>query len=259
MNPLIFSEVETYILSHINAEFHKKKIDKLSSLNLEQILKRKNPYLFRAKGCQSAHDLIKPIMDATLSSGEETSFGNFLEGLAIFIAGKVYGGRKSGIKGIDLEFEDQNQKFLVAIKSGPNWGNSGQIENLVRNFKTAQKILSTSGGTRDMTIIFVEGCCYGVETLSHKGTHRKLCGQAFWTLISGGRDDLYLELIKPLGDQAFEQMQILEQLYNQRLNGLTAEFIARFCHDGLIDWERLLSFNSGIRHRSGGLPRSDDQ
>jgi len=30
-----------------------------------------------------------------------------------------------------------------------------------------------------------------------------------------------------------------------RLNELTAAFVERFCDDGIINWERLINFNSG--------------
>lgn len=59
-------------------------------------------------------------MDAHISSNEETVFGDWLEGLAIFINSKVYDGRKSGITGIDLEFDKDGIRYIVTIKSGPN-------------------------------------------------------------------------------------------------------------------------------------------
>ena len=85
-------------------------------MTLDDVIKRKNPYLFRAKGISSAHEFIKAVLDATVSSGEETTFSNFLEKVAIFVCERVYGGRKSGIVGIDLEFEDGSNKYLVSIK-----------------------------------------------------------------------------------------------------------------------------------------------
>jgi len=43
-----------------------------------------------------------------------------LEGLAIYIAKMTYGGWKSGITGIDLEFDKDEKRYIVDIKSGPN-------------------------------------------------------------------------------------------------------------------------------------------
>ena len=44
-----FAQVADFIHAHIGPEFHDKKFAKLRALTLEDILKRKNPYLFRAK------------------------------------------------------------------------------------------------------------------------------------------------------------------------------------------------------------------
>ena len=107
--------------------FHEKRIESLNNLKLTNVLKRKNPYLFKAKNVLTAEQIVKGIVDAHISSNEETIFGDWLEGLAIFINSKVYNGRKSGIPGIDLEFDKDKIRYIVTIKSGPNWGNSSQI------------------------------------------------------------------------------------------------------------------------------------
>ncbi len=245
MTPLDLADLSTYIQENIEPQFHAKKLAKIGRLTLNDIIKRKNPYLFRAKGSNSAHDFIKSVLDASLSSGEETNFGDFLEGVAIFVATRVYGGRKSGIKGIDLEFEDGSKKYLVSIKSGPNWGNHGQIQNMIAAFNTAKRTLLTSGGGADLNIVFVEACCYGVDNTPIKATHSKLCGQRFWELISGGNENLYRDLIEPLGHQAKERAEALELVSSAKLNELTAAFVERFCDDGIINWGRLIQFNSG--------------
>ena len=65
-------------------------------------------------------ELVKAILDAHLSSQEEAIFGGFLEGLAVFICARVFGGKKSPDEGIDLEFERDGIIYIVSIKSGPN-------------------------------------------------------------------------------------------------------------------------------------------
>jgi hypothetical protein len=77
--------------------------------------------------------------ECNLSSSEEGIFGDWLEGLAIFINEKVYNGWKSGIPGIDLEFDYDDRRYIVTIKSGPNWGNSSQIKRLKDDFRTAKR------------------------------------------------------------------------------------------------------------------------
>lgn len=245
MTPLNLDDIVKYIHENIGPQFHAKKTAKIKKLTLNDVIKRKNPYLFRAKGSNSAHDFIKSVLDATVSSGEETTFGNFLENIAIFVCENVYGGRKSGIVGLDLEFEDGDRKYLVSIKSGPNWGNSDQIKNMVKNFNAAKKTLATSGGAVDMNIVCVEACCYGVDNSPNKGTHDKLCGQRFWELISAGEDSLYRDIIEPLGYLAKERSEEIELLCSEKLNVFTAAFVDRFCDEGIINWERLIRFNSG--------------
>jgi len=79
-------------------DFHDKRIERLARLELNDVLKRKNPYLFKAKHLQTAPALVESILDAHNSSSEEKMFGDFLEELAVFISGEMYGGRKSSAK-----------------------------------------------------------------------------------------------------------------------------------------------------------------
>lgn len=247
MNALDLAAVGAFIQANIGPQFHDKKLAKIRELTLNTIIKRKNPYLFRAKGSNNASDYIKAVLDASLSSGEESNFGDFIENVAIFVAGQVFDGRKSGIRGIDLEMEDGRRKFLVSIKSGPNWGNSGQRQDLVKSFQTATRILRTSGGAADMEIQCIEGCCYGIDDVPIKETHHRLCGQRFWKFISGGDDSLFRELIEPLGHEADVRAKDLQFAYDAKLNLLTAAFVDQFCDDGVINWDRLICFNSGSK------------
>ncbi len=154
-------EITKYVENNIES-FHRKRIDKINKLKLYSVLRKKNPYLFKAKNVLKAQDLIQAIVDAFLSSSEEGIFGDWLEGLAIFVNKKVYNGWKSGISGIDLEFDKYNVRYIVSIKSGPNWGNDSQIKKMIDNFNTARKILRTSGA--DVHVMAVNGCCYGKTT-----------------------------------------------------------------------------------------------
>lgn len=246
MNELVLNDVKNFIEEQIWPRFHAKKLEKVQAISLNDIIKRKNPYLFKAKNSTSASHFIKSVLDASLSSGEETTFGNFMEEVALYVCAKVFDGRKSGIKGIDLEFENDGKKYIASIKSGPNWGNAGQIRQMLLNFKTAQKTLQTSGGSRETAFIFIEGCCYGTDANPNKGTHYKYCGQDFWKLISGGSETLYKDLIEPLGHKAKEQNDKISAAADAKLNTLTADFVQRFCDEsGIIKWNELIEFNSG--------------
>ncbi len=239
--PLQMNEIRDYIQSHIN-QFHERRAESLRKLKLIQILKRKNPYLFRAKNINTFHELVKHLLDAHLSSQEETIFGEFLENLAVFVCSQIYQGRKSSAEGIDLEFSKDGTHYLVSIKSGPNWGNSSQVKKMVENFKKAQRILRSNNP--GIHIQAVNGCCYGKDANPDKGDYLKLCGQAFWEFISGNTR-LYIDLIEPLGWQAKQKNDEFYQEYDRILNQFTIEFANQFSLDGKIDWEKLVKINSG--------------
>ncbi|MBB1126562.1 PmeII family type II restriction endonuclease [Thiospirillum jenense] len=231
-----------YVENNIG-NFHQKRIESLDKLKLDKILKRKNPYLFKAKYVLTAEQIVKGLVDAHISSNEETLFGNWLEGLAVFINDRVYSGRKSGITGIDLEFDKDSIRYIVSIKSGPNWGNSSQVKKMLTDFKTAKKILRTSNS--QLNVVAVNGCCYGQDKHPDKGDYFKYCGQQFWEFISGD-DKLFTEIIEPIGYKAKERNDDFIQSYAQVINKFTREFANLFCKDtGEIDWQHLVSFNSG--------------
>jgi len=238
--------VEREIISFIEPnieKFHKKRLENLLDLKLNDILKRKNPYLFKAKNINTAQDLVKSLLDAHLSSQEEGIFGGFLEELAIFICSKFYGGRKSSAEGIDLEFEKGNCKYIVTVKSGPNWGNSQQISRMKDNFRKAGKILRTNSAK--VHIFAINGCCYGKDDNFDKGDYLKLCGQRFWEFISGD-EELYIKIIKPLGHEAKKKNENFLEEYSRAINKFTFEFAGNYCdRKGNILWDKLVRFNSG--------------
>ncbi len=181
MQPVSLREIEAFVEANIPA-FHQNRIDKLKRLKLKTILKRKNPYLFKVKNITTAGDFIKTILDAYLSSQEETLFGGFLEELARFICHSVYGGQKSAAEGIDLELVKDNIRYIITIKSGPSWGNSSQISRMKDNFRKAKRILKTNILT-PQHIIAINGCCYGQDVPTRgipQAVRAAFLGLYFW-------------------------------------------------------------------------------
>lgn len=242
MSRLTKAEIVAFIEPNIQV-FHQKRLNNITGLQLKKILVRKNPYLFKAKNLNTAYDLVKSLLDAHLSSQEEGIFGSFLEELAIFICRRVFAGSKSSTEGIDLEFERERIKYLVSIKSGPNWGNSRQIAKMRDDFRRAQKILRTNNSKA--TVVAINGCCYGKDENPDKGDYSKLCGQRFWEFISGN-ENLYTEIIEPLGHKAKEKNEQFVEEYAKVINKFTLEFSIEYCDpSGKIMWEKLVKFNSG--------------
>lgn len=241
MTTLNLEDVTKYIEQNIGT-FHAKRLEKLEKLNFREVLKRKNPYLFKAKNILTAQDLVKNLLDAYLQSQEETLFGDFLEGVAIFVCQKVFGGVKSKVlEGIDLEFSKNGNYYIIEIKSGPNWGNSSQIKKMKDNFKNAEKTLLKQN--KNLKVVAINGCCYGIENQPNKDGYQKICGQEFWQLISNS-DTLYTDIIEPLGHQAKERNEEFLKAYAVVINQFTLKFAQDFCDKGMINWQKIVEFNS---------------
>ncbi len=243
MNKLELSELSNYVEEHIST-FHQKRLDYVKDkVDFKKILEHKNPYLFKAKNILTAQDLIKGFLDAYLQSQEETFFGEFIEGLAIFVCNKIFGAKKSRLTGIDLEFEKDNKIYIVEIKAGWNWGNSSQIRQLKINFNNAIKHFKS---TTDKEIIAVNGCCVGKKKNKNpkKDGYFKICGQEFWRFITD-EEDFYIKIIEPIGHKAKQKNEEFIEAYSKLINKFTFEFSSHFCVDGKINWNKLLEFNSG--------------
>jgi hypothetical protein len=111
-----------------STRFNAERLKYLQSLTLSDLLSNENPYIFKVWNIQLISSFIRRIIDDCLSSQENSFLDNFLIELAIFINENTYNGWKSSSQGIDLEFIKDNIRYIVTIKSGPNWGNSRQIQ-----------------------------------------------------------------------------------------------------------------------------------
>jgi len=242
MKKISIADLQSYVEENIS-KFHEKRIQSLDNLKLTNVLKRKNPYLFKAKNVLTADHIVRGIVDAHISSNEETIFGDWLEGLAIFVNEKAFSGNKSGIIGIDLEFASDNIRYIVSIKSGPNWGNSSQISKMKSDFSTAK--IRIRANNPHLNVIAVNGCCYGTDNNPDKGEYFKYCGQRFWEFISG--DSLmYQNIIEPIGTNAKQRNDDFLKLYSEKINLFIFEFTSKYClKTGQIDWGKLLELNSG--------------
>lgn len=241
MNPLDLNKVAYYVNEHI-VDFHQRRIASLEQLTLNRLL-QKNPYLFKAKHITKPWDLMDNLLAAFLSSSEEKLFGDFLEGLAVFIAGETCGGHKSTTSGVDLEFFRDRTHYIVSIKSGPNWGNSSQHKKLAQDLRDA--VIRIRQSKTAFTPQPVLGICYGkTRTVHTRDGYLKIVGQNFWYLISENKT-LYTEIIEPIGYRAREHNEVFEAGRDRVSRRFTKEFIARFCNEDFeIDWLKLVEFNS---------------
>ena len=247
MSKTLYKEYYDYLAEHVITPFYNIRLNNLISLHLTSVLKRKNPYLFKAKNIELAGDLIKGIVDAFLSSQEETIFGNLLEGFAIHVSKMRYGGFKSELKSVDLEFERDGAYYIVGIKSGTNWGNSDQLNKMRDNFKAAKKLLRARGVSCE--IVAVNGCIYGKDRVPFKKhtdkgkQYYKYAGQEFWQFISGD-ENLYRQIIAPIDKEARQKDETFKKAYAAKINEMTQDFIINFTTNNQIDWIRLIDYVS---------------
>jgi hypothetical protein len=241
MNAKIRQQITDFVRENI-VDFHKSRIENLDKLGLPTLLANKNPYLFKAKNLNVASDLINALLQARLSSSEEGSFGTFLEELAVFVAKICGGGQKAAIAGLDIDLTRGGVRYLIAVKSGKNWGNSGQHKDLRANFKNAVRIVKQSKQTGQIQPTL--GICYGKFKTVDNGEYLHIGGQSFWHLLSDDAE-LYVDIVEPLGHEAENHEKLFAEKKDNTFNRLTREFTLDYCDtSGAIEWGRLVRFVS---------------
>lgn len=223
--------------------FYKSLIEKIDGLDVVKIMKRKNPYLYRAKAMENASDIVNSVLNAFISSSEETIFGNcFFEPIAIAASG----GNKALAEGVDIMIQDNdsNTIYAVAVKSGTSVFNADSKKRQEQNFMAASK-LAQQAKARFVAYI---GYAYGKKKMSDRGTpkiYQELAGKKFWEELTG-EEDFYLKIIRFMGTLPEQYVSAYKESYNKAFNRLVREFSNKFCkEDGSIDWEKLVEFNSG--------------
>ena len=223
--------------------FYKSLIDKTNKLDIKKIMKRKNPYLYRAKAVQNANDIVTSVLDAFVTSSEETIFGNcFFEPLAIAASG----GSKALAEGVDIMIEkkEENTIYAVAVKSGTSVFNADSKKRQEQNFAAAAKLAKQAKARYEAII----GYGYGKKRMTGKGVpkmYQELAGQEFWAELTG-EDDFYLKIIQFMGELPEKYLEDYQKSYNNAMNRLLKQFTTEFCKDtGEIDWDKLVKFNSG--------------
>ena len=201
-----------------------------------KILIAKNPFLFRARVTTDAELLARMIVDAFLSSSEETMFGDVLEEIALAICSPAKGGRKSSTESVDLEYDVGKERTIIQVKSGPNWANSRSRKALVRGFNTAKRVIRQ--GRTNIEVRCVEGICYGPSGTRDMGEYWKLVGNDFWYDISGW-DGTARGVFNIIGQHAGNG---LEEARRSAYNNLVAHMRSSgaISPTGQVDWGTLL-------------------
>lgn len=221
--------------------FYVSLVAKIDSLSIKTVMRKKNPYLFRAKDMQGAAQIVDAILSAYVSSSEETIFGNlFFEPIAT----AAVQGQKALAPGIDIIVEGDDVIFAIAVKSGTNVFNSSSKKKQEQDFAAAGK-LAQQARKRYVPII---GYSYGKKKNGTKAIpkmYAELAGQDFWEELTGDCD-FYLKLIHYIDRLPKTHIDAFEAAYQKAQNRLVKEFTQLFClDDGSINWDALVIFNSG--------------
>ena len=217
--------------------FYGTLIEKIDGLNIQKVMKRKNPYLYRAT------EIVDSVLTAFVSSSEETIFGNcFFEPIAIAASG----GNKALAEGIDIMIQNNETNTIsaIAVKSGPSVFNADSKKRQEQNFTAASKLAQQAKARYEAYI----GYCYGKKKESGRGKpkmYQELAGKRFWAELTGD-EDFYIKIIGYMGTMPEKYVADYKESYNRAANRLVREFSNSFCReDGSIDWEKLVEFNSG--------------
>jgi hypothetical protein len=225
-------ELEALITKCLH-DFYERRINRIQELKLRDVLKKKNPYLYRAIGTEKASEIVEDILSAFVSSSDEGIFGDaFFEPIAKLVSIGVV----SPSDGIDIAIETEDRYTAIAVKSGTNWGNRDQLRKQNENFIALQSRLFKLHKQFDPVI----GHGYGRKKGTPKGKiYRDVSGQAFWTEITGD-PDFYLKLIRLMKDEPQKHKIEYKKAWELAINRFTGEFISEFCFkDGSINWEKL--------------------
>lgn len=220
--------------------FYNALSGKLDKISINKILKRKNPYLYRAKGINNAAQIVSGILSAFISSSEETLFGNcFFEPVALVVSG----GQKAVTEGVDITVDKDNTIYSIAVKSGTSVFNADSRKRQEQNFQSAQKRAQQA----KKAFLPVVGYGYGKKAIKegNEKFYQELAGKDFWEWLSGDAD-FYTKIITYMGTRPDEYAKEFEIAYCNAENRLLREFTVKYCKkDGSIDWDKLIKFNSG--------------
>ena len=221
-------------------DFYTSLTKTLDNIDVDKILKRKNPYLYRAKGISSAGQIIDGILAAYVSSSEETVFGNtFFEPIAIVVSG----GQKAVTEGVDITVDKDNIIYSIAVKSGTSVFNADSRKRQEQNFQSAQKRAQQAR----KAFLPVVGYGYGKKKVKagNEKFYKELAGKDFWQWLTGDAE-FYTKIIRLMGTRPDEYAKSFEAAYAKAQNRMVREFTIKYCkEDGSIDWDMLLRFNSG--------------
>ena len=124
------------------------------------------------------------------------------------------------------------------------------LSRIARQYRISLLFLrNLANELRKENIISVNGCMYGKDNNPYKAnkdrdlSYYKICGQAFWDLISGD-DQLYKKIIQPLDKEAKKRDEVFKKLYVKKINEMTKDVVDLFYTKETLDWNKIIDYVS---------------
>ncbi|MCX6645895.1 MAG: PmeII family type II restriction endonuclease [bacterium] len=232
------------IIKNCLANFYARRKSSLNDLDFTKVLKRKNPYMFRAKGIPNVGELVGELLNAYVSSSDESMFGDeFFEP----ICQAASNANIAASKGVDFIIESSDSYQAISLKSGPNAFNSDQVSKLNQRFEEVEGSLRATLRRVKKYFVPIMGCGYGVVNSEPTSARKyfKLAGQAFWTKITGD-EQFYQKMLTFMDNEPDIHYLEFKELWDKKFNLFVKMFTINFCDgEGNILWEKLLQYNSG--------------
>ncbi len=218
------------------ADFAVRIKSKLETLKPEELIRRKNPYLFCLRATNKTDGFAASVLDAFLSSSEETMFGTLAEQCAVVICQSAKNGMKSTAEGIDIEYVENETRTIIQVKSGKNWGNSSQRKNCLT---TSIKPLVILQQGNNVHVRCIEGVCYGPASNRSRGSYYTYIGSDFWEEVSGW-EDTHIALLSIF--VAHAQNGLMES--KTLAKGAVTQFLIEsgISQQGEIDWVNWVNY-----------------
>jgi hypothetical protein len=149
------------------------------------------------------------------------------------------------VEGADLLKSKRGRHYHIQLKSGPNTVDKDACESISKKLRSAQR--------RDPGSITVFGMAYGKpEQISsivnmYLDADHKFIGAGFWEFISDNPDcmkDIYT-IAGEVGEKYRDDRgQTLDEVLEEKLEELVAEFESIYGKSGTTLWDNLLKHNS---------------
>jgi len=228
------------------SDFYVRRTTGIKQLTLTKLID-KNPYLYKARGNESASELLDSLLQDWTTSSDETKFGDaFFEPLARKVAERVRGGvTVSDAVGIDIVIQTKSSYKAISLKSGTRIFNASATTQQNSEFVSLMARVRKTGQALDCVL----GHAYGRKQGYPKGrSFRHSSGQSFWEEVTGD-PDFYQKIHALMNSESIRSHRAeYEGELSKTKNRLMAKFVSEYVTPSyLIDWSKIVKLNSGNR------------